>query len=175
MRTILFDSTSKIIRNKKILEKKLDVKIKIVRNRVEIEGNELSEFFAFRVIDAIKDNFPLEIALLLLEEDYLLEKINIKGISRRTNRKEVRARVIGREGKTISLLGELSDSFIAINDNVVSLIGPADKMDIAMHALEALIRGSKQSSVYSYLEKQRKRYFNDKIEFKELKHKESNE
>lgn len=166
MRTIISKNPLKILQNKKQLEKKLNVKILVLKNEVEIKGSEIEEFAASRVIDAINENFPPNIALLLLEEDFLIQKINIKDTSRRSNLRDVRARVIGTKGRTINLIGELSDTYITINNNIVSVIGPANRIEIAMHALKALIKGSKQSSVYAYLEKQKKRYFDEKIEFR---------
>ncbi len=167
MRAMLTQVPSRISKNKKILEKKLSVKIALKGKKMEIIGDEFNEFIASRVIEALEANFPLEIALLLKNEDYILEHLNIKEISRRNKRSDVRARVIGKEGRTIELIGELSDSYITLNKNQVSVIGPADKIEITIHALKALIRGSKQSSVYSYLERQKRKQFDDKILFKE--------
>ncbi len=170
MRTIITKNYAKILKNRKKLEAKLRVKIENKGAKITLKGKEIDEYTASQVIEALDANFPIDIAMMLTEEENMLEHLNIKDISRRkTNLKEVRARVIGTQGRTIDLIGELSDTYIKLNDNQVSVIGPADKMEIALHALHSLIKGSKQSSVYAYLEKQRKRYFEDKVELREQK------
>ncbi len=169
MKTFILNNTSKIIRYKSALEKKLKVRIAIEGKRITLSGEEFNQFIASKVIEALEANFTLPAALLLAEEDFILEHLNIKEISRRNRRSDVRARVIGKKGRTMEIIGELSDCYVTLNDNVVSIIGPADKIEIALHALKALIRGSKQSSVYTYLEKQKKKPLEEEIDFREEK------
>ena len=86
----------------------------------------------------------------------MLEDIYIKSITKRRNLKLVKARIIGKDGMTLRLLSELSDCEVVLHENIVSIIGKADKIKIAINAITSLIQGSKQSNVYSYLEKARK-------------------
>lgn len=167
MRTIILNHPSTIARHKSVLEKKLKVRITLKGSKMDLSGDEFNQFIALKVIEALEANFTLPAALLLAEEDFILEHLNIKEISRRNKRSDVRARVIGKEGRTLEIIGELSDGYVTLHDNVVSVIGPADTIEIAIHALKALIRGSKQSSVYAYLEKQKKRQRDDRLFIRE--------
>jgi len=146
----------KILRNRKKLETKLKVKIQAKESRIELEGDELNTYIAEKVFDALDSNFSLNIALLLAEEEYLLEDIPIKRLTNK-NLKTVRARIIGTKGKTLKLLSELSDCYLTLHDNTISIIGSAEKIKETENALKSLILGSKQSNVFKYLEKHRKK------------------
>ncbi len=167
MEIFILNNASKIARNKKVLEKKLKTRIIIEGKKITLLGDGFNQFVASKVIEALEANFTVPAAMLLAEEDFILEHLNIKEISRRNRRSDVRARVIGKKGRTMEIIGELSDCYITLNDNIVSIIGPADKIEIALHALKALIRGSKQSSVYAYLEKKRKMQRDDQVFIKD--------
>jgi len=156
MQVIYFESINKILKNKKKLERKLKVKIEIQGKKIIIEGKEEDEYLAYHVLDAINLKFDIDIALLILEEDYVFEKIQIKSHTRRRNLKEVRARIIGKKGKTKQLIEELSECHLSLHKNTLGIIGPAENIRNCIQALKKLIQGSKQSSVYSYLERQRK-------------------
>jgi len=152
----------KIRRSKKKIEKKLDIQILIKKNGVEINGEEDNIYAAEKVFFALERNFSADSALLLANEEYMLEDIYIKSITKRRNLKLVKARIIGKDGMTLRLLSELSDCEIVLHENVVSIIGNFDKIKIAMNAVTSLIQGSKQGNVYSYLEKARKIKRDDK-------------
>lgn len=147
----------KILANKKKIEKKLSVKIEIKGNKVEISGNELDIYAAEKVFEALERNFPTETALLLTEEDYMLENLLIKSITKKKNLSTIRARIIGTKGKTLKLISELSDCYLTLNENTVSIIGQAEKIKECINAVKSLILGSKQANVYSYLERARTR------------------
>lgn len=148
---------SKIKQNKAKLEKALNVKISFSGKNISLEGDALKEYVAIQVIEAINLGFAQEQALLLREEDFILETINIKEITKRRDLKTIRARIIGTKGKTKKILGDLSDCFIVLHENTVGIIGRAEEIKKAMQALTSLIHGSKQSKVYSYLERERSR------------------
>ncbi|MBU3913523.1 MAG: hypothetical protein KKB21_01035 [Nanoarchaeota archaeon] len=156
MKTFILKNIKKVYENKSLFEKKLSIKITIDGRRLTMNGNEFNEFIARSVFDAIEMGFPIETALLLKEEDHILEKIEIKNLTRRSNLREVRARVIGAEGRTKALIEELSDCQISLHENEVGVIGEAESIRTCLRAIAMLIQGSKQSSVYAYLEKQRK-------------------
>ena len=73
---------SKIKRNKRLLEKKLKVKLEIKGNKVDLQGDEIDIFVAEKVLQAVERTFPLNTALLLIEQDYVLESLNIKDITK---------------------------------------------------------------------------------------------
>lgn len=156
MRQFTLQKPKKIQENRKLLEKKLKVKFFIEGRKLAIEGSEIDEFIASKVIEASELGFPVETCLLLADVDNVFEKVEIKNLTKRNNLVEVRARIIGKDGRTKALIEELSDCWIVIKDNEVGVIGQADRIKICMQAVTKLIQGSKQSSVYAYLEKQRK-------------------
>jgi len=94
-------------------------------------------------------------ALFITHEDFILEKINIKDITKRHDLNRVRGRIIGTRGKTLETLESLSDCFISLHDNTVGIIGRAEEIETSMQAIKAIIRGKKQSKTYSYLEREK--------------------
>jgi len=157
----------KIKANKSLLEKKLKIRIIISGRRVDIEGKSFDIFVAERVLEAINKNFPIDISLLLLDEDFVLEEIPIKEFTRKKDLSLVRARILGKKGRTIEVISELSDCYITLTENTVAILGPAEKIKDAEHALKSLISGAKQSKVYGYLEKARKKVFTEDIGLRE--------
>jgi len=156
MRTIYTENKRKIMQNKGLLEKTLGINMGLKGDSIIISGDELNEYLALMVFDAIELGFSVNDALLLTKEDYVFEKINIKDVSRRKDLSQVRARVIGTFGKTLKTMCGLSNCEIVLHDNLVGVIGKADDIEFALTAMKSLIRGSKQANVYSYLEKSKK-------------------
>ena len=145
-----------IKQKKRFLENKLKVKLEIISGKIILKGDALSKYEALNVLRAIGKGFPIETGLLLLDENYVFEIINIKALSPRKDLSQVRARIIGRKGKTLKILEELADCNIVLKDNQVYIIGLADNIKNALNGIRKLIQGSRQSSTYSYLERQRK-------------------
>jgi ribosomal RNA assembly protein len=139
------------------LEKKLKVKIETSGRKIEVQGEEYNRFIAEQVFEALDKNFSVDVALLLLNEDYVFEEIPIKEFTRKKDLTRVKARIIGKKGRTIEVLGELSDCYLTLSDNQVNVIGPAEKIKDVENAITNLIHGSKTAKVYGYLEKARKR------------------
>ena len=152
METIYFKNTADLKRNIKEIEKKLNVKITIKNKDVSIEGEGITEYEASRVLDAMASGFSSKVALMLKENDLIFKKISMKDITKRPDMKTVRARVIGKHGQTKHTIETVSDSYIAIQGNDVSIISSPDTIEEAITALKNLIRGSKQSNVYHFLE-----------------------
>ena len=103
MRTLQIRSLGKILTNKKELEEKLKVKIEIKNQSLLLEGNGLDEYVAEKVIEALDLGFSLRVSLLLLEEDFMLETIKIKELSKK-NPKLIRRRLIGTKRKTLDTI-----------------------------------------------------------------------
>ncbi|MBM3233860.1 hypothetical protein FJZ19_02070 [Candidatus Pacearchaeota archaeon] len=158
MKILVLENAGKILRERKKIEKNLDVKITGKGKKIEIKGSEIDEYVACCILEAIEAGFSIENSIALKEQDYLLEKIQIKNLTKRKNLSQVRARIIGKNGKTLDLIEELSDCFIVLHANIVYIIGRAEDIKKAINAITKIIHGSKQSSVYSYLEKQKKIY-----------------
>jgi ribosomal RNA assembly protein len=166
MQILNIKTVKRIEANKRFLEKRLKVKIETSGKKIEISGDEYERYIAERVIEAIDKNFSIDTALLLQSEDYVFESISIKDYTRKKNISTIIARVLGKKGRTIELIGELSYCELTLSDHYVSIIGPAEKIKDALNAVISLIGGAKTSKVYGYLEKARKRILNEDLGLK---------
>jgi len=152
------ESIRKIKQNKEKLEKALKVKLAFSGKNILIEsteGNAVEEYVAERAVEALELGFTSQQALLLKEEDFVLEKINIKDLTKRHDLERIRARIIGTKGKTKEIIQNLSDCLISLHGNTIGIIGRAEDIKKAITALTSIICGQKQGRVYSFLEKER--------------------
>lgn len=152
MKTILLDETKTLKKFAKKLEAELDVKIAINKNEVSIDGKAEDEFIAEKIIDALNFGFPIDAALSIKQEEFLFEILNIKDYTKKKDYKTIRARIIGREGKTLRTLATLTECFFEIKENSVGIIGSPESIETAQNAIISIIQGSKQANVYNYLE-----------------------
>lgn len=157
VKEVYIKSVRKILQNKLELEKKLKVKITSKPGKIIISGEKVDEFFAEKVIYALDFPFNIDEAILLLNEDYLFQVVNIKDHTHRHDLNVIKGRIIGTKGKTLRVLEELSNSFISVKDNEIAIIAQAEYFPDALQAVLSLIRGSKQGNVYTYLERGHKR------------------
>ena len=153
MKTILFEKLPRILKNKKQLEQKLKIKITNRGKEISIQGKPEEEYIAEKIIYALNFGFPLPIAMLIKEEDFVFETISIKDYTNRNDLQRVRARIIGKKGKTLKTLSELTKCYFELKDNEVGIIGDTEFIYNAQEAVKSLIKGSKQANVYKYLEK----------------------
>jgi ribosomal RNA assembly protein len=156
MRRLYIKSARKIMQNKAELEKKLKVTISVSGSNTTISGEETDEFFAERVLLALDFPFSIDEATLLLNEDYVFEILNIKDYTHRHDMEVIRGRIIGKDGKALRVIEQLSNALITVKDNKVALIARSDSIQTAVQAVLSIIRGSKHGNVYSYLEKSHK-------------------
>ena len=150
---IICEKIARIIKGKKKLEKELNVKLLIHGKEVEIEGEPEDEYVAEKVIDALEFGFPFSVAILIREEDYMFETLNIKDYTRRKDMKVIKARIIGKKGRTLATFSELTKCFFELKENKIGIIGGLGHIKNAQDAMIYLIQGSKQSNVYGFLEK----------------------
>ncbi|MAH03610.1 hypothetical protein CMI39_02375 [Candidatus Pacearchaeota archaeon] len=153
MKTILSEKLPRIIKNKKRLEEKLNLKITNRGKEVTVKGNPENEYLAEKVIDAINFGFSLKTSMLIKEEDNIFEIINIKDHTKRKDLERIRARIIGTKGKTLKTLSELTKCHFELNENHIGIIGDPEYIENAQNAIISIIKGSKQSNVYNFLEK----------------------
>jgi len=155
METLYFKKITELKREKMLLEKALGVNITLVGKKASILGEPLAEYESLIVLEAMQFGFSAKKSLSLLDDNFIFRKIPIKRFTRRKNLKEVRARIIGKEGKTKHTIEQISNCDIVINEyeNEIGLIGQADEIEEATTALTNLIRGTKQANVYRFLEK----------------------
>jgi len=157
MQEIYTEFIQKVLQNKNRLEQELEVKLTNQGKNLFIDGEPDKEFIAIQIIKAINSGFSIEKALLLKKEDIILQIINIKDITKRKDLERVRARIIGKQGKTLKTLDNLTGCEFAIQDNCVGIIGDTEDIKEAIQSITSLIQGSKQSNVYAHAEKEMKK------------------
>lgn len=150
---LIVEKLPRITKNKKKLERELGVKITNRGKEVFIEGVADKEFVAQKVIEALDFGFPFSSALKITDEDCSFETISIKEYTKAKDLQRVRARIIGKKGKTIKTLCALTNCDLEIKENTLGIIGDAERIEGAIEALIAIIHGSKQGNVYARLEK----------------------
>ncbi len=151
MKTFIVNKIPRIIKARKKLEKELEVKITNRGKEVSIRGTPENEFIAGKAIEAIEFGFSIP-KVLLLKKDHMFEIINIKKYTRKKGMERIKARIIGKNGKTLRTLSNLTKCHFELKDNKVGIIGHLELIENAQEAIIRLIRGSKQINVYSYLE-----------------------
>lgn len=153
MEIIQIENLKEIKKAKEELEKKLNIKITISKKTVTIEGNPLEEYEVANVLNAVSFGFSAKKSIHLLGEEISFKKLNIKDFTKRKDMYEVRARIIGKEGKIKRTIEDLSDCEIILRGNTLGILGSAEEMEKVITGITNLIRGSKVSNVYSYIEK----------------------
>jgi ribosomal RNA assembly protein len=154
---IYVENVGKVLQNKKRIESELEVKITNKGKLVFVEGNVDKEFEALQFMEAINLNFSVDRALLLKDENIILQTIHIKDITKRNDLERVRARIIGTQGKTLKTLNNLTNCDFSLADNQIGIIGDTEDIEEGIQAVTSLIQGSKQSNVYSHAEREMKK------------------
>jgi len=170
MQEIYTEFIKKILQNKNKLEQELEVRITNQGKNLFIDGEPDKEFIALQAIEAINLGFSIGKALLLKNEDIILQTINIKDITKRKDFERIRARIIGAEGKTLKTLNNLTCCEFCIQDNCIGVIGDTEDIKEAIQAITSLIQGSKQANVYAHAEKEmKKKRLQEKLILKDIK------
>lgn len=148
-------------RDKKKVEKVTGIKLNIDSNNSEItiDPREARDPIVVLKIEdyirAVGRGFsPENASVLLTEDDYFLQIIDIKDYSDKPNRiRELRGRVIGTNGKTRKIIEELTGVMISVYGHTVSIIGDSMSLPCAFDAVDMILSGSPHSAVYSMLER----------------------
>ena len=145
---------------KKELEEETKTKIDVdsKEGEVRISGKDAISLFSLReVIRAIGRGFNPDIAKLLLKPDYCFELISLNEIAKnKSDMLRLKGRIIGAEGKSRKIIEELAECYICVYGKTIGIIGQSEEVAIARIAVNNLIKGSRHSSVYRWLEKKRR-------------------
>ena len=137
------------------IEKELDVKIAFNDNLVEIDGDGVNLFQAKSIVKAIGRGFSPKKAFRLFDEEEIMDIIEMSGM--KDNKiKIIRSRLIGTNGKARKMIERFSGCSVSVYGRTVSLIGKYEQIAIAKGAVEMIIRGSKHSKVYGFLQQSQK-------------------
>ena len=154
MKIIPIENLRKIKKAIPAVENKIKIKISVSKGGVAVKGKELDEFIAEKILQAVDFGFDVEDALLLKDEDYCLEFINIKEHTHRHNLKDVRARIVGKKRKAMGTIEELTGAVLFLRDNEIGVIVNSEHLDSAVQGIVSLIQGARHANVFAYLEKQ---------------------
>ena len=155
MAVLISDKIARIIKNRKRLEKILNVKISNNGKEVTFTGAAEDEYVAEKVLSALDLGFSFSDAVLIKEQELDFDIINIKDFSRRGNTEKIRGRVIGKQGRALATLSELTKCSLEIKQNEIGIIGEPDRIKFAIDAIAQIVRGSKHANVYKGLEKRK--------------------
>ena len=156
------------------IEERLNVKLKIDSESGDVEislspaaPDPSSLFRAKDVVTAIGRGFSPEHAFKLLDsEETVLEIIDLheKIGKSETDLKRLKGRVIGKDGRTRSLIEELTETNVSVYGHTISIIGGGEQVEIAKQAVGMLLKGSLHSTVYRFLHKKRRDLKKKKLE-----------
>jgi ribosomal RNA assembly protein len=152
MKKIICEKIVRIIKSKGNLERELNVILEIDGKEISISGKPEEEYIAEKVIEALDFGFPFSNALEIKKEDVIFEILNIKECTTKKNFERIRGRIIGKDGKTLKTISNLSGCHIELSGNKLGIIGNCENIRTVEEACKLLIRGSKQANVYAYLE-----------------------
>lgn len=142
------------------LEKTGNIKIEATEEEgIAISSEDpIMEWKAVDVVKAIGRGFEPDTAMRLFSDEYVFRVISLKEIfDTEKQRIRVKSRVIGTKGKARSTIEEVSGANLKIYGNTISMIGKPEEVEIAERAVKMIINGSSHSSVYLFLQKERKR------------------
>jgi ribosomal RNA assembly protein len=150
---------------KRQLEKTTKISISIDSNDglVILEATDdcedpLAVWKARDIVQAIGRGFSPQRAFSLIDDDIYLRIINLEEFGNTPNQiRRLKGRVIGQGGKTRRNIEELTDTYVAIMGNTISIIGEADNQQVAVNAIVRLLRGAEHSTVNRYLNTQRRK------------------
>jgi ribosomal RNA assembly protein len=136
-------------RTKAYLEKVTNTKI-TVGDGVVIEGEALEVLTAHNMVLAIARGFSPKDAALLLDEDYFIDVISLRGETPKSE-KRLMARVIGRGGAAKKTIEDETGARLAIYGKTISIIGRAEEQTHAREAVELLVKGKTHTYVFKRL------------------------
>ncbi|HDN95544.1 MAG: RNA-processing protein [Thermoplasmata archaeon] len=150
-------------KNGEVKEKieKYGVKLEIdsATGDVKISGDDsFKEYIAENVVRAIGRGFSPDKALLLFKEDYYFELLDMRDwVGKKPEQvKRIAGRIIGKNGKARRIIEELTGAYISVYGHTVGIIGRIDEVQTARQAIEMLLEGANHSTVYRFLEKERR-------------------
>ena len=149
---------------KRDIEEKCGVKLEIDSKQGEVVINEgegadpLALIKVENIVKAVGRGFSPENAFMLLDDeiDFFSFDLHDYAGKKESHVRRLKSRVIGKEGKTRKVLEDLTDSKISIYGHTVSIISDMMKMNILKKAVDMLLTGSKQATVYRFVESQMK-------------------
>ncbi len=146
---------------KKLVEEKTSTTLEIDSDNGVVDILSDDPLMAMRAGDFVKAvarGFSPERAIYLFDDEMLmLDILDLSDISSSPKEiKRLKGRIIGRKGRTRSIMERLIGVRISVYGKTVGIIGYPDQIHIIRNAMGMLIDGAPHGPVYSYLERKRK-------------------
>ena len=120
---------------------------------IEIEGDAFAEYSAKNIVYAFGRGFDLDIACKLADNDYYFSSLDLGQLISSDKRiKQLKARIIGIEGRTKKYIEEVSGVKMSIYGDTVSFIGTIKEINEAETAVNTLIDGGTHRLAYKRME-----------------------
>jgi ribosomal RNA assembly protein len=136
-------------RTKSQIERATHTRISVT-DFVSIEGEPIDVLMAVNIVTAISRGFSPKDAMLLMDEEYGLDIISLKGETKKSE-KRLMARVIGSGGASKKVIQEETGAKLSIYGKTVSIIGKPDEISSAREAVELLLKGKTHAYVFKRL------------------------
>jgi ribosomal RNA assembly protein len=132
-------------------------------NAVTLEGDPYAEYNAKNVIFAFGRGFDVETSCKLLDDVHFLEIIDLKErINDDSRRKQIKARIIGREGTAKIYIEKFSGTDISVYGDTVGIIGSLDDIKVAKAAINAIAEGSMHRKAYTLMQMEKEKIRREK-------------
>ncbi len=168
-------------RIKKSIEEKLAVELQIdgeagdVNILLKENATDPSTLFRAKdVVTSVGRGFSPEHAFRLIrDEEAVLDVLDLRIVFGKSEAdiKRVKGRIIGMNGKTRTIIEELTEANVAVYGHTVAIIGTIEQAQIAREAIEMLIKGNMHGTVYRFLHRKRRELKKKKLELWEKPHK----
>ncbi|MGI0100549.1 MAG: KH domain-containing protein [Candidatus Micrarchaeaceae archaeon] len=120
---------------------------------VEVTGEAYPEYAAKSVIFAFGRGFEITIACKLADKDYYFNSIDLGQVISSDKRvRQLKARIIGKEGRTKRYIEEVSSAKISVYGDTVSFIGTIEEINEAETAVNTLMEGGTHRLAYIRME-----------------------
>ena len=158
---------------KREIEKKTGIKVMINSAEGTVDIDESGAFepvYALKVRDVVKAiarGFNPKTAMEIVDQDLYFSLIDIREYTGKKPKRirEMKGRLIGKEGKTKRIIQDLGNCSVSIYGHTVGIIADAENLDCARTAVDMVLSGSKHASVYGYLERKRRDAKTQKIDY----------
>jgi len=146
----------------------VELEIDSSSGEVKIKSNDsLKELEGENVVRAIGRGISPEKAMLLFNDEYYFELIDIRDwVGKKPSHiRRIAGRIIGKDGKTRKIIEETTGAYVSIQGHTVAIIGKIDEIKTAKEAIEKLLEGANHTTVYHFLEKERRKKKFEKMKF----------
>ena len=159
---------------KKDLETKTKTKIDIDSHTGEVfissDNNFYDIYLAKKIILAISRGFSPTDAYLLFDDEYEIEVLNLEDYVKNTKKRfhQIKARVIGTDGKVKKMIEGKTESKIQIYGKTVSIISTLENLKIAKEVIESILGGAKLTTIFKKIKKDQESFEYEKTDTNKL-------